>query len=117
MGEVEERIGADYLRLLAAKQRLSVLDSELKKMIGNLNLAVSLAERKRRPDISTTTAPTMSTTAPISGIAHRQLTLPTVEELGKIVEYRKQAKEEVDSLNKQFKELEARLVRGHALGE
>ena len=28
MGEAEEKIGADYLQLLAAKQRLSVLESE-----------------------------------------------------------------------------------------
>ena len=42
MGEVEEKIGADYLPLLAAKQRLSVLNSEVKKMTGNLNMAISL---------------------------------------------------------------------------
>ena len=46
---------------------------------------------------------------PHSGIPHRQLTLPTVEEVGKIVEYQKQAKDEVDALTKQFKQLEAKL--------
>ena len=51
----------------------------------------------------------MSTNRPHSGIPHRQLTLPTVEEVGKIVEYQKQAKDEVDALTKQFKQLEAKL--------
>ena len=108
MGEVEERIGADYLRLLAAKQRLSVLDSEVKKMIGNLNLAVSLLSGKETGHLNDDGTYHVHN-RPHSGIPHRQLTLPTVEELGKIVEYRKQAREEVDSLNKQFKELEAKL--------
>ena len=51
----------------------------------------------------------MSTIAPIAGVPHRQLTLPTVEELGKIVGYRKQAKDEVDALTKHFKQLETNL--------
>ena len=104
MGEVEEKIGADYLRLLAAKQRLSVLESEVKKMTGNLNMAISLLNGEETGHYAYRVH-----NRPHSSVSHRQLTLPTVEELSKIVEYRKQAKDEVDALNKQFKELEARL--------
>jgi len=107
MGEVEEKIGADYLRLLAARQRLSVLDSEIKKMINNLNLAVSLLNGKETGHLDDGTYHVHN--RPHSGVPHRQLTLPTLEDLNKVVEYRKQAREEVDTLNKQFKELEARL--------
>ena len=107
-GEVEEKIGADYLRLLAAKQRLSVLDSEVKKMTGNLNMAVSLLSGKETGHYGDDGAYHVHN-RPYSGIPHRQLTLPTVEELDKIVIYRKQAKDEVDALTKQFKQLEANL--------
>ena len=107
-GEVEEKIGADYLRLLAAKQRLSVLDSEVKKMTGNLNMAVSLLNGKETGHYGDDGAYHVHN-RPHSGIPHRQLTLPTVEEVGKIVEYQKQAKDEVDALTKQFKQLEANL--------
>lgn len=108
MGKVEEKIGADYLRLLAAKQRLSVLESEIKKMIGNLNVAVNLLSGKETGHQGDDGAYYVHN-RPRSGIPHRQLTLPTVEELSNIVEYRKQAKDEVEALNKQFKELEATL--------
>ena len=108
MGEVEEKIGVDYLRLLAAKQRLSVLDSEVKKMTGNLNMAISLLSGKETGHYGDDGAYHVHN-RPHSGIPHRQLTLPTVEELRKIVEYRKQAKEEVDALTRQFKQLEAKL--------
>ncbi len=108
MGKVEEQIGADYLRLLAAKQRLSVLDSEIKKMINNLNMAVSLLSGKETGHFGDDGSYHVHN-RPHSGIPHRQLTLPTTEELSKVVEYRKQAKDEVDALNKQFKDLEARL--------
>ena len=108
MGKVEEKIGADYLRLLAARQRLSVMDSEIKKMINNLNLAVSLLSGKETGHIADDGTYHVHN-RPHSGIPHRQLTLPTLEELNRVVEYRKQAREEVDTLNKQFKELEARL--------
>ena len=108
MGEVEEKIGSDYLRLLAAKQRLSVMDSEIKKMVGNLNLAISLLSGKETGHYDEGGAYHVHN-RPHSGVPHRQLTLPTVEELHKIVEYRKQAQDEVDVLNKQFKQLEARL--------
>ena len=104
MGEVEEKIGADYLPLLAAKQRLSVLVSEVKKMTGNLNMAISLLNGEETGHYAYRVH-----NRPHSSVSHRPLTLPTVEELSKIVEYRKQAKDEVDALNKQFKELEARL--------
>ena len=107
-GEVEEKIGADYLRLLAAKQRLSVLDSEVKKMTGNLNMAVSLLNGKETGHYGDDGAYHVHN-RPHSGIPHRQLTLPTVKEVGKIVEYQKQAKDEVDALTKQFKQLEANL--------
>ena len=107
MGEVEEKIGADYLRLLAAKQRLSVMDGEIKKMIGNLNLAVNVLSGKETGHYDDGIYHVHH--RPGSGIPHRQLTLPTLEELGRVVEYRKQAKEEVDTLEKQFKDLEARL--------
>lgn len=108
MGEVEEKIGADYLRLLAARQRLSVMDSEIKKMINNLNLAVSLLSGKETGHFGDDGAYHVHN-RPNSGIPHRQLTLPALEELNRVIEYRKQAKEEVDTLNKQFKDLEARL--------
>ena len=108
MGEVEEKIGSDYLRLLAAKQRLSVMDSEIKKMVGNLNLAISLLSGKETGHYDEGGAYHVHN-RPNSGIPHRRLTLPTVDELQKIVEYRKQAQDEVDALNKQFKQLEARL--------
>lgn len=108
MGEVEEKIGADYLRLLAAKQRLSVLDSEAKKMINNLNLAVSLLSGKETGHHDDDGSFHVHN-RPHSGIPHRQLMLPTVEELGNIIEYRKQARDEVEALNKQFKKLEANL--------
>ena len=108
MGEVEEKIGADYLRLLAAKQRLSVLNSEVKKMTGNVNMAISLLNGEETGHYGDD-ASTVSTIAPIAAFRTDTLTLPTVEELGKIVEYRKQAKDEGDALNKQFKELEAKL--------
>ncbi len=108
MGAVEEKIGADYLRLLAARQRLSVMDSEIKKMIGNLNLAVSLLSGKETGHYADDGTYHVDN-RPHSGIPHRQLTLPTLEELTRVVEYRKQAKDEVDILNKQFKQLEARL--------
>ena len=108
MGEVEEKIGSDYLRLLAAKQRLSVLDSEVKKMTGSLNMAISLLSGKETGHYGDDGSYHVHN-RPNSGIPHRQLTLPTVEELGKIVEYRKQAKEEVDALTRQFKQLEAKL--------
>ncbi len=104
MGEVEEKIGADYLRLLAAKQRLSVLDSEVKKMTGKLTMAISLLSEKETGHYAYHVH-----NRPHSGVPHRQLTLPTVEEPDKIVEYRKQAKEAVDALTKQFKQLEAKL--------
>ncbi len=65
MGEVEEKIGADYLRLLAAKQRLSVMNSEVKKMTGNLNMAISLLNGEET-GTTATTAPTVSTIAPIA---------------------------------------------------
>ena len=107
MGEVEEKIGADYLRLLAAKQRLSVLNSEVKKMTGNVNMAISLLNGEETGHYGDDGVYHVHN-RPHSGVPHRHLTLPTVEELGKIVEYRKQAKDEVDALNKQFKELEAR---------
>ena len=100
MGEAEEKIGADYLRLLAAKQRLSVLESEVKKMTGNLNMAISLLNGEETGHYAYRVH-----NRPHSSVSYRQLTLPTVEELSKIVEYRKQAKDEVDALNKQFKEL------------
>ena len=108
MGTVEEKIGADYLRLLAARQRLSVMDSEIKKMINNLNLAVSVLSGEETGHFGDDGNYHVHN-RPHSGIPHRQLTLPTLEELNKVVEYRKQAREEVDTLNKQFKELEARL--------
>ena len=108
MGEVEEKIGADYLRLLAAKQRLSVLESEVKKMTANLNKAISLLNGEETGHYGDDGAYHVHN-RPHSDVSHRQLTLPTVEELGKIVEYRKQAKDEVNALNQQFKELEARL--------
>ena len=108
MGKVEEKIGADYLRLLAAKQRLSVLDSEAKKMINNLNLAVSLLSGKETGHHGDDGSFHVHN-RPHSGIPHRQLTLPTVEELGNIIEYRKQARDEVEALNRQFKKLEANL--------
>jgi len=108
MGEVEEKIGADYLRLLAARQRLSVMDSEIKKMINNLNLAVSLLSGKETGHFGDDGAYHVHN-RPNSGIPHRQLTLPALAELNRVIEYRKQAKEEVDTLNKQFKDLEARL--------
>ena len=108
MGEVEEKIGADYLRLLAARQRLSVMDSEIKKMVNNLNLAVSLLSGKETGHYDEDGTYHVHN-RPHSGIPHRQLTLPTLEELSRILDYRKQAKEEVDALNKQFKDLEARL--------
>ena len=67
MGEVEEKIGADYLRLLAARQRLSVLESEVKKMTGNLSMAISLLNGEEAGHYTTaTSAPTMSTIAPIA---------------------------------------------------
>ena len=108
MGEVEEKIGADYLRLLAAKQRLSVLNSEVKKMTGNLNMAISLLNGEETGHYGDDGVYHVHN-RPHSGVPHRHLTLPTVEELGKIVEHRKQAKDEGDALNKQLKELEARL--------
>jgi hypothetical protein len=108
MGEVEEKIGADYLRLLAAKQRLSVMDSEIKKMINNLNLAVSVLSGKETGHFGDDGTYHVHN-RPNSGIPHRQLTLPTIEEVNRVVEYRKQAKEEVDTLSRQFKKLEAQL--------
>ncbi len=108
MGEVEEKIGADYLRLLAARQRLSVMDSEIKKMVNNLNLAVSVLSGKETGHFGDDGNYHVHN-RPHSGIPHRQLTLPTLEELDRIVEYRKQAKEEVDTLSRQFKKLEAQL--------
>ena len=90
MGEAEEKIGADYLRLLAAKQRLSVLESEVKKMTGNLNMAISLLNGEETGHYAYHVH-----NRPHSSVSHRQLILPTVEELSKIVEYRKQAKDEV----------------------
>ncbi len=108
MGTIEEKIGADYLRLLAARQRLSVLDSEAKKMVGNLNMAVSLLSGKETGHYGDDGNYHVHN-RPNSGVPHRQLTLPTVEELSKVIEYRKLAKDELDSLAKQFKELEAKL--------
>ena len=108
MGEVEEKIGADYLRLLAARQRLSVMDSEIKKMINSLNLAVSLLSGKETGHFGDDGTYHVHN-RPNSGIPHRQLTLPTLEELNRIIDYRKQAKEEVDTLSRQFKKLEAQL--------
>ena len=108
MGTVEEKIGADYLRLLAARQRLSVLDSEAKKMVGNLNVAISLLSGKETGHYGDDGNYHVHN-RPHSGVPHRQLTLPTVEEMSKVIEYRKQAKDEVDALDKQFKELEANL--------
>lgn len=108
MGEVEEKIGADFLRLLAARQRLSVLESETKRIISNLNLAISLLNGEETGEFNADGAFHVHN-RPHSGVSHRQLTLPTIEDLGRIITYRKQAQEEVDTLNKAFKDLEANL--------
>lgn len=51
MGQLEEKIGADFLRLLAAKQRLTVLDGKAKKMIADLNMAIQLLSGSARPQL------------------------------------------------------------------
>ena len=73
-------------------------------MTGNLNMAISLSNGEETGHYAYRVH-----NRPHSSVSHRPLTLPTVEELSKIVEYRKQAKDEGDALNKQFKELEAKL--------
>ena len=83
------------------------MDSEIKKMIGNLNLAVSLLSGNETGHYDDGAYHVHN--RPHSGIPHRQLTLPTLEELNRLVEYRKQAKDEADALDKAFKELEAKL--------
>ena len=77
-------------------------------MIGNLNMAVSLLSGKETGHYGDDGVYHVHN-RPHSGVPHRQLTLPTVEELGKIVGYRKQAKDEVDALTKHFKQLETNL--------
>lgn len=108
MGELEEKIGADFLRLLAAKQRLTVLDGKAKKMIADLNMAIQLLSGKETGHMDDNGAYYVHTRAK-SGVPQRQLALPTIEELDKVVRYKKQAREEVDTLNKEFKDMEARL--------
>ncbi len=108
MGQLEEKIGADFLRLLAAKQRLTVLDGKAKKMIADLNMAIQLLSGKETGHMDDNGAYHIHTRAK-SGVPQRQLALPTIEELDKVVRYKKQAREEVETLNKQFKDLETRL--------
>ena len=108
MGELEEKIGANFLRLLAAKQRLTVLDGKAKKMIADLNMAIQLLSGKETGHVDDKGAYHVHTRAK-SGVPQRQLALPTIEELDKVVRYKKQAREEVETLNKEFKDLETRL--------
>lgn len=108
MGQLEEKIGADFLRLLAAKQRLTVLDGKAKKLVADLNMAIQLLSGKETGHMDDSGVFHVHTRAK-SGVPQRQLTLPTIEELDKVVQYKKQAREEVETLNKQFKDLETRL--------
>ncbi len=108
MGQLEEKIGADYLRLLAARQRLTVLDGKAKKMIADLNMAIQVLSGKETGHMDDDGSYHIHTRAK-SGVPERQLTLPTVEELDKVVRYKANAKEEVETLNKEFKDLEMRL--------
>ena len=108
MGQLEEKIGADYLRLLAAKQRLTVLDGKAKKMIADLNMAIQVLTGKETGHMDDDGIYHVHTRAK-SGVPERQLALPTIEELDKVVRYKKQAGEEVETLDKQFKDLETRL--------
>ena len=108
MGELEEKIGADFLRLLAARQRLAVLDGRAKKMVADLNTAIQVLSGKETGHMDDNGIYHVHTRAK-SGVPGRQLALPTIEELDKVVQYRKQAEEEVEALNKEFKDLEMRL--------
>ena len=108
MGELEEKIGANFLRLLAAKQRLTVLDGKAKKMIADLNMAIQVLSGKETGHMDDNGVYHVHTRAK-SGVPQRQLTLPTIEELDKVVQYKTNAKEEVETLNKEFKDLETRL--------
>lgn len=108
MGQFEEKIGADYLRLLAARQRLTVLDGKAKKMIADLNMAIQVLSGKETGHRDAGGVFHIHTRAQ-SGVPERQLTLPTIEELDMVVRYKNKAKEEVDTLSKQFKDLEMRL--------
>lgn len=108
MGQLEEKIGADYLRLMAARQRLTVLDGKAKKMVADLNMAIQVLSGKETGHMDDDGVFHVHTRAK-SGVPQRQLTLPTIEELDKVMQYKKSAKEEVDTLNKQFKDIEMRL--------
>ncbi|MCY4489361.1 MAG: hypothetical protein OXF11_19885 [Deltaproteobacteria bacterium] len=108
MGQLEEKIGANFLRFLAAKQRLTVLDGKAKKMIADLNMAIQVLSGKETGHMDDNGIYHIHTRAK-SGVPHRQLMLPTIEELAKVVQYKTNAKEEVEALNKEFKDLETRL--------
>lgn len=108
MGELEEKIGANFLRFLAAKQRLTVLDGKAKKMIADLNMAIQVLSGKETGHMDDNGVYHVHTRAK-SGVPQRQLTLPTIEELDKVIQYKTKAKEEVETLNKEFKDLETRL--------
>ena len=103
MGELEEKIGANFLRFLAAKQRLTVLDGKAKKMIADLNMAIQVLSGKETGHMDDNGVYHVHTRAK-SGVPQRQLTLPTIEELDKVIQYKTKA-----TLNKEFKDLETRL--------
>ncbi len=108
MGELEEKIGADYLRLLAARQRLTVLDGKAKKMAADLNMAIQVLIGQETGHMDDKGVFHVHTRAK-SGVPLRHLALPTINELDAVVRYKKKAREEVEVLEKQFKDLEARL--------